>query len=92
MHGDAKEAWRIACFDKNKRIIKVILVGDTRTSDPILPFIVPAGVDFIKVSYPSGERMKFEKGEIATPWTPSPEDIEAWKNSIEKRISALERS
>lgn len=40
----------------------------------------PSNAYYIRISYPDDSQVKFEKGNIATDWTPAPEDIEAELN------------
>jgi len=44
------------------------------TVNPIFQFIVPADAYYIRVSYPTNENVKIEKGEVSTIYTPAPSE------------------
>lgn len=39
------------------------------------PVIAPTGAATFRISYPTGAQVKLERGNVATDWSPAPEDV-----------------
>lgn len=82
------EHWRWSWLDSNKKYIS--RQADNRTK---FQWTVPSGAEFIHVSYPSGWRVKLERGSVPTDYSLAPEDtvdFESYNQSVNK-ISKLEQ-
>ena len=61
--------WRYAWYDENKTFI-----GRRAVEDNEFQWTVPEGAYFLRASYPTDSYPQIEKGEVATDWSPAPED------------------
>ncbi|MFH5834546.1 phage tail spike protein [Proteiniclasticum sp. C24MP] len=61
--------WRYAWYDADK-----VYIARTPNTSNLFQWNVPANAYFIRASYPMDAYPKIERGNIATDWTPAPED------------------
>lgn len=54
--------------------------------NPATTVIAPAGAVAFRVSYPQSAQVKVERGNVATDWTPAPEDV---SNNVDSKINSL---
>ena len=52
--------------------------------------IVPSGAYWLRVSYDTNNKVKIERGNKATDWTPAPEDIENSISSVNSKVATIE--
>ena len=56
------------------------------TSSTIYKYVPEKAVDHVRISYPNDVDIKMEMGDIATDWTPAPEDTDAKINHVESSL------
>ena len=74
--------FRWAWYDSDK-----IYIDRQANSATSFPWTPPSGAAFVRISYPTDCSPKFERGNKATDWTPSPEDVDA---AIDTAIDNIE--
>ena len=75
-------------FDSDKNYITGY-DGEYVTSNHIVrTYTVPAGASYVRMSYSwaDGYKVKLEKGNKATDWTPAPEDVDAGISAVSDKI------
>ena len=82
----------VALYDSNKTFIKRFVPIKTINEDTYSETgEAPAGTAYARISFPNGysDRIKLERGNKATDWTPAPEDVD---NKIDSTADDLELS
>ena len=82
----------VALYDSNKtfikRLVPIKIIDEDTYSET---GEAPAGTAYVRISFPNGysDRIKLERGNKATDWTPAPEDVD---NKIDSTADDLELS
>lgn len=82
----------VALYDSNKtfikRLVPIKIIDEDTYSET---GEAPAGTAYVRISFPNGysDRIKLERGNKATDWTPAPEDVD---NKIDSTADVLELS
>lgn len=82
----------VALYNSNKEFIKRLVPIKTINEDTYSETgEAPTGTAYVRISFPNGysDRIKFERGNKATDWTPAPEDVD---NKIDSTADDLELS
>lgn len=76
--------FRYAFYDNEKDFVEWHI-----NNEDLVRLIIPENVSFIRVSYPKDSFPKLNKGEIATDYSPAPEDIDNSINSLVEEIKQV---
>lgn len=80
--GSIYDAWRIALFDENKNLIE-----RTAYTELVKTLTFDDTVKYIRVSAGKLSKIKVEKGNKATDWSPAPEDINNNIDNVDAKFS-----